>query len=242
MYRPLDVLSNVHAFLDGRPMAPMVPWVAGHRGEIELKGRGGFVSRGVATVVDPRTVEVSELPVGRWTDDYKKWLLNEQGEGRATWSHFTEAHTDTHVAFTLHGWTGTADGLTDALKLEASHSLRNMHGFDSAGVLRRVDSPLEVIEQFVPARLELYERRKAHQLAQLAREEALLAAKARFIGDVVAGEIEIARATKTKLFAALHGRGFAPQLEGAPPHAYGALTIGDGPTLDPSCSQPSPLT
>ena len=35
---------------------------------------------------------------------------------------------------------------------------------------------------------------------------------------------------------------FAPQLEGAPPHAYGALTIGDGPTLDLSCSQPSPLT
>jgi hypothetical protein len=126
-------------------------------------------------------------------------------------------------------------GCCQALKLEAVHSLRNMHGIDSAGVLRHFASPLEVpaaptlrsarppreprrarqvIEQFVPTRLALYERRKEHQLAELARAEALLAAKARFISDVVAGEIEIARTPRATLFEALRARGFAPQLEG----------------------------
>ena len=87
-YHPVELLDNVLALANGRPMAPMVPWAAGFRGEIVVQppahsqvgarvgaGMGAgrkemaglpstFLSRGAARL-SADGVEITELPLGR---------------------------------------------------------------------------------------------------------------------------------------------------------------------------------
>ena len=158
-YHPLELLDNVLALANGRPMAPMVPWAAGFRGEIVVQppanaGVGARMGAGVSAGVGaghkemaglPSTflsrgvvrlsaggLEITELPLGRWTSVYKSWLLKQMAEGKALWTGFSERHTERTVCFALHH---TRDQLAQLaaveeqgmlasqLQLEASHSL-----------------------------------------------------------------------------------------------------------------------
>ena len=55
---------------------------------------------------------ISELPIGKWTQDYKNWLCEMIQEGKLV-SSFKENHTDTEVSFTVN------------VKEEAGKELRN---------------------------------------------------------------------------------------------------------------------
>lgn len=60
--------------------------------------------------------------------------------------------------------------LLKRLKLEGSLSTSNMHLFNAAGQIVKYDSPLEVLREFFPHRLELYEKRREALLDRLERE------------------------------------------------------------------------
>ena len=44
---------------------------------------------------------ISELPIGKWTQDYKNWLCEMIQEGKLV-SSFKENQTDTEVSFTVN--------------------------------------------------------------------------------------------------------------------------------------------
>ncbi len=77
----------------------------------------------------------------------------QQAAGTATWRRFSEAHTESSVTFRLEMDRRNAAkfaemsprGRAAALRLEAVHSLRNMHGFDENDEFRHFSCPLEVI-------------------------------------------------------------------------------------------------
>ena len=53
----------------------MTPWYRGFKGTIEkVDNKGKFQCTGIAKKIDSKTIEVTELPVRKWTDDYKKQL------------------------------------------------------------------------------------------------------------------------------------------------------------------------
>lgn len=61
--------------MKGEPMVPMTPWYRGFKGKIDkVDNKGKFLCSGTARVVDSKTVEITELPIKKWTDDYKKQL------------------------------------------------------------------------------------------------------------------------------------------------------------------------
>jgi hypothetical protein len=61
--------------MKGEPMVPMTPWYRGFKGKIEkVDNKGKYLCSGSAKVVDSKTVEITELPIKKWTDDYKKQL------------------------------------------------------------------------------------------------------------------------------------------------------------------------
>jgi len=180
---------------------------------------------------------VTELPLGRWTATYKKWLLEQMAEGRAPWQSFSEAHSERHVRFRLRlsRYMGAAlqaqdeQALQAQLKLSAPFSLRNMHAFGADGSLVRFECPLQVIEHHAPVRLAAYVARKAHQLACLGDDLALLEARAAFVELVLRGEITLGRTPKSALVEELQRRDFAPNL-GATPH-YPRSSAADVPVL-----------
>jgi DNA topoisomerase-2 len=124
----------------------MKPWYRGFTGEVENKtGKdcNNFSVLGRAEEVDENTVLISELPVGKWTTDYKQFLETVLIGGVAPdgpavtpfIKDFKENHTDTSVKFTItvapeklaeiH-----SAGMLKKFKLEGSVATSNMHMFD----------------------------------------------------------------------------------------------------------------
>ena len=110
-YHPIEVCDNVMAHIEGRTLRPMHPWAAGFRGQIEVEHARSadagaapvamrIVTRGVAELTDDGIL-ISELPLGRWTEDYREWLQKQMAEGRAFWHSYTEHHTERSVRFAL---------------------------------------------------------------------------------------------------------------------------------------------
>ena len=74
-YNPVDIVQNIRRQMEGEPMVPMTPWYRGFKGKIEkVDNKGKYLCSGTAKVVDSKTVEITELPIKKWTDDYKKQL------------------------------------------------------------------------------------------------------------------------------------------------------------------------
>ncbi len=166
-FDPLEIIDNLLALLDKRKLKEMNMWVRGFHGTIEKDGTK-FITRGNIRQVG-KNVVIDELPVGKWTDDYKEYL---QLLGKK----FTEHHTDTSVKFEIKNeeldW--------KMYKLETSISTTNMILFHE-NELKRYDSPLDIITDFYHVRLSFYQKRKDHILNQLQGEIKLLTNKNKFL-------------------------------------------------------------
>lgn len=55
----------------GEEQVPLLPWWRGFKGEIKLIGKGKYEVCGVAKRVSDTTVEISELPIHKWTQSFK---------------------------------------------------------------------------------------------------------------------------------------------------------------------------
>jgi DNA topoisomerase II len=90
---------------------------------------------------------------------------------------FKERHTDSSVYFIITLSEKDAPellvddaALLKRLKLEASLSTSNMHLFNAEGQITKYDSPLDVLQEYYPYRLDLYEKRRAALLERMDRE------------------------------------------------------------------------
>jgi DNA topoisomerase-2 len=76
-YSPRDIIENVRRRLRGQDMIEMQPWYRGFVGDITAKGgrqTGSYTTEGSIQRTSDDTVEIYELPVKRWTQDYKTFL------------------------------------------------------------------------------------------------------------------------------------------------------------------------
>lgn len=86
-YNPRDIVANVRRLLNGDEMVPMDPWYRGFTGFIEktVKESGtSYTVCGIIEEVNETTLRISELPIRRWTQDYKEFLESiSQGNDKA---------------------------------------------------------------------------------------------------------------------------------------------------------------
>lgn len=77
-YNPRDVIMNVRRMLNGEEMEPMHPWYRGFKGTIEKtasKEAGvTYTITGIVEEINETSLRVTELPVRRWTNEYKEFL------------------------------------------------------------------------------------------------------------------------------------------------------------------------
>ncbi|RHY30264.1 hypothetical protein DYB32_004525 [Aphanomyces invadans] len=196
-HHPIQVIDALLARLSDSTAPPLAcdPWVKGFRGHV-MKKDNGFVTEGVVDVVHDTkkawTLRISELPVGKWTDDYKAFLWGLVAAKRV--STFTEHHTDRTVHFEVvvpkpdmpSDSGADATDWTKWFKLEGNVNTTNMHAFDAAGALQKYVSSTDIVDAFFPVRLALYERRKVHLVDKTARELRRLDNRARFMQAMVA--------------------------------------------------------
>ncbi|KYQ90029.1 DNA topoisomerase II [Tieghemostelium lacteum] len=74
-YNPRDIIKNIKLHLDGKEMKKLTPFTRGFTGTIENgKGDAQYVFNGVWKKLSEYQFEITELPVGVWTQDYKEYL------------------------------------------------------------------------------------------------------------------------------------------------------------------------
>eukprot|EP00928_Gymnodinium_smaydae_P009830 TRINITY_DN13680_c0_g2_i2.p1 TRINITY_DN13680_c0_g2~~TRINITY_DN13680_c0_g2_i2.p1 ORF type:complete len:2124 (+),score=527.12 TRINITY_DN13680_c0_g2_i2:96-6467(+) len=206
-YNPRDIVANLRRHMRGEALEPMLPWYRGFKGTItamEGEKQGRFEVSGVIHKRSRTRVEITELPIRRWTQDYKEWLLDQvpkaDAEKRSTILDFREHHTDNTVHFSINvapdklvQAESKAGGLEKYFHLKGNLTTSNMYLFDVDGKLQKYATPEDILVEFAKVRLDVYRKRKDFQIKRFEGEAALLSDKAKFVRLVVDGQLEVSQ-------------------------------------------------
>jgi DNA topoisomerase-2 len=224
-FHPLDVIENVERALAGKSLRALVPWWRHFNGEVRVvdAAKGELVTRGVARATSKHTIEITELPIGRWTTTHKEYL--EEMLEIGTIESFRELHSEHSVHFVvtvsprhMKEYSASRKAMARAFRLESSLSLRNMHLFDGEGRLQHYASAEEIVQAFVHERLPFYERRRERQLVALTIECDVLRIRGEFTRFMVHdGGAQWLGRPRAELQAELARRGFPAELPRVPP-------------------------
>lgn len=191
-----DDLERTYKLLKSLEINNLTPWYLGFTGVIEKTDKG-FNSKGVYNWINDSSVEITELPIGTWTDDYKEFL-----EGLITNNHpllkqFESHYTAKNVKFILHFVPGARAKMGEKFeidfKLSSSKnlSINNIHLYSEEGAIKKFENTSNVIKEWSITRIKKYYERKNYQIKILEKEFNILSAKIRFILDVISGKIII---------------------------------------------------
>lgn len=220
-YNPRDIIANLKRLLNGEALVPMDPWYKWFKGSIQRSTSKdtGYITTGILEEKEnENALNITELPIRRWTQEYKEFLevASQSGKDKESFIEEYMAHNDdTTVHFEV---IMTADqmnkarqeGLLKKFKLTTNLSTSNMHLFDANGVIKKYDTPEQILEDFFHLRLEFYVKRKAALLHELGKASLQLENKVRFIREVVEGTIVVSNRKKADLCAELKAKGFTP--------------------------------
>lgn len=222
-YNPRDIIAALRQLIKKEPLTKKLkPWYKGFKGTItpsDSEDKTGYEVVGIAKRTATNSIEVTELPIGRWTDNYKEFLsrLVTGGEGeRGKIDGYKEYHTENTVHFVLEGVVDQmksleSEGLEKSLKLRSSISTNNMVFFDKEGKIKKYSSEQDILKEFAELRLQYYQKRKDFHVDRLGREKEFLDAKVRFILMVIRGELVVEKRKKVELVAELKSKGFKTQ-------------------------------
>ena len=197
-------------------------------------GERAYVVSGTVRVIDDTTLEVTELPLQSWTQDYKEFLEGlarpEKKEDVPFITDYKEYHTDTCVRFVItlpaeNLAAAIASGLEKKFKLAGRISTSNMHAFDADNHITKYESPEAVLSAFFAPRLDAYARRRELMLQVAGADLLRLENKMRFILDVVNGTLVISKRKRAELEGELKKRGYAALAKTAKAGAASAADV-----------------
>jgi DNA topoisomerase-2 len=214
-FSPWDIIANIRRMIRGEEPTTMVPWYYGFTGDITPQGDnnpGKFFSRGKLTVHDSGLITVSELPIGYWTGQYKKFL--EELTEKDLVVSFRENHTDVTVDFdivlhpqVLQQWTA-AGKLEEKLDLRNALHTTNLIGFNDREALTKYATAEAVMKEFFVVRLDFYGKRKAYLVKEFNHAIERLMNMVRFVTEVIEGKLDVTKKKKPILLAELKAKGF----------------------------------
>jgi DNA topoisomerase-2 len=195
-----------------------------------------YTITGIIEAVDSTTLRITELPIRRWTQDYKEFIesvtLDPKNKDKETFIEDCTMQGDSDDVYFVLKLTEEnmnkvmEEGLVKKFKLTTTIGTSNMHLFDSDGKIRKYDTPEQILEEFYKLRLEFYDKRKKTLLQNIKLDLKKLENKVRFIRCVVDNEIVVNNRKRADLFLELREKNFDPfpmKKKKAEPAAVGAI-------------------
>ncbi|KAF2277175.1 type II DNA topoisomerase [Westerdykella ornata] len=218
-YNPIDIVENLRIRMaegsSKEDMKPMTPWFRGFTGQTEDLGGDRFKFTGTVRQISETEVEVTELPVRFWTQDFKEKLedIIKAEKSPSFIKDYTEYNTPDKVHFIIkmeekHMANALAKGLEETFKLYKTMATSNLVAFDAQGRIHKYATVLDIMEEFYHIRLSFYQKRKQHQLDELQHQLEKLTNQARFIQMIIDGKLVVAKKKKPVLVAELSKLGF----------------------------------
>lgn len=223
-FNPRDVVENLRRLMAGDEAQPMHPWYQGFLGAVEAQGSDRYRISGCWEKLDGHSIEITELPIGTWTQSYKEQLegMISPEKGEPLIRDYKEYHTDTTVRFVLHLTdeqmrAAESEGIEKRFKLTTLINLNNLVCFDARGQLRKYAAPLAILDEFYHLRLEYYVRRKEWMAEQLTQEWTRLDNRVRFVQEIVEGKLIVQNKKRADIIKDLTQRGFVAFASGKGP-------------------------
>ena len=194
----LEDIDKSLKLIEETELEELCPYYLGFKGEIVKNEKGNYISNGIYKWINETTVEITELPVGTWTENYKEYLeqliINNNNKYLKS---FENHYTAKNVKFILKLNDDCKEELEPKFLSEfnltspKNLSLNNMHLFSVKGAIKKYNTTVEIIKEWSVTRLHKYYERKERQLEILVEDYNIMSAKIRFITDIISGNIII---------------------------------------------------
>lgn len=169
-----------------------------------------YLIKGVYKRISDNAIQVTELPIGTWTDNFKSSLetLYETSKKSNILKDYSETCTSRNINFVLTFYPTVldklmqdvdqygCDGIEKLLKLTTTVSLTNMKAFDANRKLCLFESPQDIVDNYYPVRLKMYEDRKQYLLKLHENTMIILSNKAKYIMECLNGTIDLRKKKK----------------------------------------------
>jgi DNA topoisomerase-2 len=207
----IDDIEKAIELIDDDEIREIEPYYLGFKGTIIKNDKGSYTSKGVYKWLDDTTLEISELPVGCWTENYKEFLEELITKNNPHLKSFESHYTAKNVKFILKvGDYEDKDKMINELNLSSNKnlSLNNLHLFTSRGNIKKYGNIAEILKEWFSIRIYKYHTRKEKQLKKMRDEFLIISNKIRFIIDVIEGHILIMNKKMKEIEDKLVERGF----------------------------------
>ncbi|KAL4908501.1 hypothetical protein BDW74DRAFT_147529 [Aspergillus multicolor] len=215
-YNPEDIVDNLKRMLKGEELKPMQPWFKGFKGEVTQIGPDKYKFSGRINQISDKELEVTELPVRTWTQDFinklEDMIKAEKAPSLIKDYKDYNTNSDIHMVLQLDEKNVkeplTQEFLEDKFKLTKTVNTTNLVAFDPEGRITKYNSVEDILREFYNLRLKFYAERKRYQLQQLQIQLEKLTNQARFVQMIIDGELVVSKKKKTVLVQELKDKGF----------------------------------
>lgn len=196
-----DILQKTRDFLEGkRRKFELKPHYDEFEGKIEKVGDTKYMTYGNWKLVQEKKktlYEITELPIGTWTDKYKEELetLQENKKIKGLQNHSTTEK----VCFRFEQGSVPMEFNHQNLKLTSTLHLSNMVLFVEKDVIRKFENVHEIFSYYFDRRLELYEKRLEYQITYWKRQLKLCKSRLKFIKAVMKKEIDLLKTSEANV-------------------------------------------
>lgn len=217
-YNVDDICTYLEYKLDGKVYQKnLLPWYRGFKGNIQRIAENKYVTYGVYTLRSPsRSLHITELPIGTWTDTFKDMLEEKWQKSDGTITEVVNNSDDVRIDFTIKfspSYFPVIQQMSKAKILNEFHlisklSETNMYLFDRNHHIQKYGSVLEILDYYYIVRLEFYEKRKENVMRLLHAEMTELFNKVKFIKYIRDAKINILKISNQELIKELERQKF----------------------------------
>lgn len=205
-FNPLDLVENIELKLNGQNPKQLIPWFRGFKGDVVDYDYDKFQNIGKYRKTSDSQIIIEELPIGKWTDDYKSYLekliydktADKFVKDQCIHS-FKNLSTESIIKFEINLDFAVLYDMEINKKVfktfklidQKQTSMSNMHLFNHECVIQKYEDPLEIFNEFYDIRYKFYTKRREFKLNKLKQQLIILSAKVRFIQDFIDKKIDI---------------------------------------------------
>ena len=175
------------------------PCFKGYSGTVVYDDNYNVVSTGRWHRKNSNTIVITELPAGVWTMTYNDWL---HADRQQKWISkvVKDESTPTNVHFEVMANNLSDDEVENKFNLTKKLNII-LTGFGINGKIKTYKNIKEVLDEWIPWRLDLYEKRRLAMIAGCSVHIKLCEEKIMFIRSVLTGVLKLDMLTKGQLIA-----------------------------------------
>jgi len=181
-----DIINYLKIKLSNRnPQKDLKPYYNNFKGIIEDIDNNKFITRGIYRKINDNEIQITELPIGVWTENYHIYLdkLIDKKIIKDYIKYSNNKDINIIVIFNKGELLKLekSDSFYKTMLLETTLSYNNMMLFDKDLKLKKYNNVKEILNEFYDIRLDFYSKRKKYILAKYEYDKMILLNKIKFI-------------------------------------------------------------